>query len=201
MSLEKDLKSFNKLKSGHKTKIYLILFLFCLVGIVFGIIIVNVKPWSNVVSLPPNPMVEKLPAVSLKYPKTVLNVGETIKIDVVLENVSPDALDLVLKYNPEVFSVSNLVKGLYPIYPVLRADEKKGQIFISATYDPNSFKNKLAPPLAVASFNLFAKKTGPREALTFDSTKASIAQKGVQITTAQNGVTFNVMPLKVSTKR
>lgn len=184
----------NKSLARFKRVYLFFLFLF-LIGLLIGGKFLGNPAKKASPPLPPTPAI-----LSLTAAKTGLKVGETIKVEVKVKQVVPDAMDLVISYNPRFFSISNLAKGAYPVYPQLFTDEKSGKIIVSATYDPQTISKKQKPPLTVASFNLFAKEKTAGESLSFISSQTNLAAGGENLPRKEQGLKLTVEPLTIKYK-
>lgn len=107
----------------------------------------------------------------------ILKRGEIIPLSVVIKGERVQATDIVLKFDPKYFTVSDIVVGdAFPI--LLRQKVDSGQIMVSTSLDP---EKEVSPTLSlgeVFSFNLTAISSTDSAIIEFDPRSTITAKDG-----------------------
>lgn len=109
-----------------------------------GLIVAAEIIWAGLTLLKPPPpstrvseVLPKITTVSLQAPKTNLQVGEKVTVNINLSSSSRvDGADLLINYDPKILSAQPVVAGvIFRDFPVSKVDEKLGRITVSGITD------------------------------------------------------------------
>ena len=177
-----DLNELKQLPQERKTMLGFFLLVLFTLGFLVGVLYTRNKKPSMMGKTPSSTTpstgtTAKKPTTALAIsPATkVLKVGQSIPVSVVISKEPVQAVDVVLTYDPEVFTVSNVVKGdLFPMK--LRQKLEQGKIALSASVTPDS-------PAAtgngdIFTFSLTAISATPSSTVDFDKKDTITAKNG-----------------------
>lgn len=181
-NLQKDVQDFNNLHPNRKLAVFgIILFIFVL-SILVGVYFTQSK---TQMSSSDDLMVEKdaqkadasATTLSLVPSKESVNVGDTVKVSVMLSGEAVPATDIVVEYDPAYFAVSDadiVIGSAFKSIPFKKV--ANGKISASALVDLNNPSNVQTGE--VMSFSLEALKAGSSK-LSFDVETEKDVQKTI----------------------
>ncbi len=125
---------------------------------------------------PPSPLPQV--TVSLEAASKTLTVAQATVVTVRLNGkTAPDALDIVLTFDPSLAKISNLTKGeVYDLYPRFEVADA-GKVYISAALSPDKLSAPVSLPTTIATFTLTPNTAGSIS-LVFDQSKTLLAKQG-----------------------
>lgn len=174
---EKDKKFFSVPKV-----IFVILGLIVLVEIIYAVRTLTSNPSSP--ALPQStakPVVQlSEKKISLKIPKTIYQVNETVPVTVTLQTASEiSGVDLIVRFDPKILEATpaGLIKGsILDEYPLLSVDTKQGLIAISGVSSLGGKGFKGIGQFATINFKT---KMSGKTSLTIDFKKGSTADSNL----------------------
>lgn len=108
-----------------------------LVGVSFFIVIQVMKKNSNTAMESPKTTSEIGTALTLVAGASELAVNESTDIAVILENTPAQAVDIVITFDPNLVSISNVQNG--SVYPsIVRQDIRDSQLVVSTRVDADN---------------------------------------------------------------
>lgn len=174
-TFKKDLKDLKKL--DPQTKVYLIIFIL-LVFIASILVGLSMRAGQSQSSSHETQLIEPTEApttnLSLDPPSKNMRVGEVTDVTVILSKTPVQAADIVITFDPKVFSISNIRNGT--ILPnILKQNLEQGKLTYSASVDPEA-KNELTGE--VFTFSLRALSPATSSAIDFDKNMTITSSEG-----------------------
>lgn len=191
-TLKNDLKDFKKL--DVESKLYVVFFF---IIIIIAAVLTGSSIQSNASTTSAEPATQTTESVSTKSTSTLalspstleLKVGEELPVSVVLSKNPVSAIDVVLTYDPAVFSLSNLKNGT--VFPKLLTQKmEEGKLTVSASLDPADTKD--AEVGEVFSFTLKALAPAEESVVEFNRDSTLTALNGENVLGVTVGGSYKV---------
>lgn len=189
-NIQTDLKDFNQLHPNRKLAVFgIILFVFIL-SIFIGVYFSKSRTQTTTETETPAPTgaVTATTGLTLVPSAETVAVGDQIKVSVMLEGEAVQAADVVVKYDPTIFTASTVTNGT-AFESIVREEIKDGTVSITAAVSPTAANDLKTGE--VFSFTLTALKAGSTE-LSFDPELTITAKNGVPTLKNAQSVTVSV---------
>ena len=188
-----EVTAIKQLPPERKSTLIVFLLLLFIVGVVGGAVFIRLKPaqigvYQPKVVVPTTANATKA-NLAIKPASKTLAVGEVLPISVELTGAGVQATDIILKFDPEVFSAGAVTPGT--ILPeVLQQKVEPGKVAVSLSVKPTN-------PAASATGTVFtimltALKASPSAAVSFDPTDTIAAKAGDNILGTATGGKYTI---------
>lgn len=196
-TLSKDIKDFSNLDPQKKMIVAGIVLLLFIGSIFVGAYLS--RSGSSVPNDTNNVDTTQGPNVPTKKPSTALailgentmKVGTTQTITVSLSNIPVTAADIIVSYDPEIFSVSNIENGtVFPKIIQNKLNEEDGTVVFSGSVDPSNPENLMQGD--VMSFTIKALKEAKASLLQLNRDETITAINGENTLGLTTGLSIKV---------
>lgn len=193
-TLSKEWSRLKSLDAERKGAILILLVVLFVIGIFIGIAFFG--KMTPTVRLPfakpntPTPTPQKLLSTLRLTPATgILRIGETVTFKVDVSGAPAQVIDAVLIYDPSIFMVKSVEKGLsFPL--LLRQTNESGKLSVSASVDPKTPSVAALGEVFTFTFETF--KASPSAAIDFDPALTEVARAGESILGSAIGGRYTV---------
>ena len=186
-----DINTIKSLPADRKTALGIFLLVLFVLGTGLGIMVArnrDTKTDTTVGDATPAPAESTKTELALNPSTGTLKVGEVLPISVKISKEAVQAVDVVVTYDPAVFSAGNIKPGDFP--KILRQTITPGRIVVSTSVSPDN-------PTAmtdgiVFTFSLTALKQATTTTVDFDASETITAKSGVNTLGTTSGSEFKV---------
>lgn len=190
-TLAKDVRDIKKLDDNRKFLLLMLFVVLFVISVLVGGFLAQNRPQTQVPQTAPQRTTKLKPTTTLSIVSTskTLKQGTTEKVTVNLEKTPVTAIDIVLNYDPNLLTVSNIENGTV-FARVIRKKIETGKIIYSAAIDTASKTALQTGP--VFSFSIRALKSAGSAKITFDPSQTITALNGENTLGSSLGASFNL---------
>lgn len=186
-----DINTIKSLPANRKTALGIFLLILFVLGTGLGVMVArnrDAKKDTTMNAAAPAPAESTKTELALNPSTATLKVGEVLPVSVKISKEAVQAVDVVVTYDPAVFSAGNIQTGDFP--KILRQKITPGRIVVSTSVSPDN-----PTPMTdgiVFTFSLTALSKSTATTVAFDASETITAKGGANTLGTTSGSQFKV---------